>query len=185
MTAPIKRSIRTYRAALGALVVCVCLAAPAWSGDTHATPPSGPGPGRAAGFYDPATGKFTPLPDTGNHNYLSGTLQVKLGWAFEAGIGDNDTIFCGFTAHYDIEVKGTGLLSPQALTKSANFAKKDVPHEEDIAFEFDSEGYPAYFHVDISCSVTDDNGHYHGYDRPGPLRALKDGDNSDFQIIIL
>jgi hypothetical protein len=186
MTAPSERPTRTYGAALAVLIVCVCLTAPAWSGDVPATPPGVPGPGRTAGFYDPATGKFTPLPGTAYHNYLSGTLKVSLGWAFEAGISDNDTVFCGFTAHYDYYVEpGHLLTSPQALTKSDNFAVKGVPHEEDIAFEFDTHGYPGYFHVDIACQVTDDNGHYHGYDHPGPLRHLTDGDNSDFQLIIL
>lgn len=159
---------------------------PAMLVDAHDKGAVRPGPGVQLGFFDPATGRFTPgVPAApsdrpappGGHSAVSGTYNVLPDFRFDKAFGPEDSIFCEVTLEFGNLVNGEFFPNHYARA-GVNFAAGDPDKLIPVPYDYTPNSDKARMGLSISCYGYDDAGHYHSSSIYYPIGDLPDGDVS-------
>jgi hypothetical protein len=127
------------------------------------------------GFYDPATGRFTPLADAAPQGFpaVGGAVVFLLNYSF-VGLHATDTVLCTLTASYGNYVNGQ-FFSNHATTSSINFAVGDPENRVTIVDEFTPTSAHPYVQASVSCQASDENGVLSEFSETQPAQPLANG----------
>ena len=137
--------------------------------ETHALPNGIPG------TFDPATGRFTPLPPAplATFTTVEGVIRVRLNFRFNSSIHEFDSVFCTVYATFGNDVNGS-FYSNHSIRVSVNFAAGIPDTGINLPYTYTPNSINARVDIETFCSVMNSSGTTYSDTDYSPYRMLSD-----------